>query len=617
MIKNLALTLVTVCWTVLAFAQQSTMQRFIDKDQVVFVVNMHPGVTYNKLNKETKDKYKIHEIIAPMLLQFAGGQPSEELLKKVSAQLEDPSKTGVNVKDDVYIWGQKPNSQSEDLYKTSDVNTLMINLVMPVTDSKRFKNFLNDIMSEQRKKEVISAGPNSTVLSNDMVITWNPERVIISGTTMEYSFFEDREEFEERKNKALLQHALDLTKVDPKKSLEGSNSFKASLDKEADMSFWADYSNLMMNEEMMPREMQGIFGALARLTDQTVLSGQGYFRAGEAEIKTNFSMNEAMKRVTDAAYSKGGINKKFFKYIDKTNLMGLYSFSMDLKGFMMTYGQEIHRALKEEDTKETRILMNMMDIVDIFLDEEETYELLTGDMMIALTDMRVIKREVADFKYNEESNTWEEETEMREEVMPVINFMLGYGNEANLRHFIDLGVNTGGVTKQQEGVWTIPQIKEETGFDFYIIMKDGILMMTNDDQVAKNPNGFPAAKQLPLASVTEMSNYVMYGMLDATQISRVAQKAYAKQEGGVPNDVMEMEKIFSKVEFKSMTPNGNGFNTNLYVKMRDQDTNALQFLLDNMENMMTGGRSGKSSDGSAPGEDYDEIEEEEDGVKRL
>lgn len=616
MIKNFALTLVTVCWTVLAFAQQATMQRFIDKDQVVFVVNMHPGATYNKLNKETKDKYKINEVIAPMLLQFTGGQPSEELLKKVSAQLEDPSKTGVNVKDDVYIWGQRPVSKSEELYTEADGNTMMINLVLPVIDSKKFQNFLNDILSEQRKKEIIIAGPNSTVLSNDMVITWNKERVILSGTTMKYSFFEDREEFEERKNKALLQHALDLNKVDPKKSLEGNTSFKASLDKEADMSFWADYGNLMMDVDMMPRDMQGIFGALSRLTNKTVFSGQGYFREGEAEIKTNFSMNEPMKRVTDAAYSKGGINKKFFKYIDKTNLMGLYSFSMDLKGFMMTYGQEIHRVLKEEDTKETRILMNMMDIVDIFLDEEETYELLTGDMMIALTDMRVVKREVADFQYNEESNTWEEETEMREEVMPVINLMLGYGNEANIRHFIDLGVNAGGLMKQQEGVWIIPEIKAETGFDFYIIMKDGILMMTNDDQVAKNPNGFPAVKQLPLASITEMSNYVMYGMLDATQISRVAQKAYAKQEGGAPNEVMELEKIFSKIEVRSTQPDNSGFNTNLYVKMRDQDTNALQFMLDNMEKMMTSG-SGSSSDGASPGKDYEEIEEEEDGVKRL
>lgn len=170
--------------------------------------------------------------------------------------------------------------------------------------------------------------------------------------------------------------------------------------------------------------------------------------------------------------------------------------------------------------------------------------------------------------------------------------------------------------KQQEGVWTIPEIKAETGFDFYIIMKDGILMMTNDDQVAKNPNGFPAVKQLPLASITEMSNYVMYGMLDATQISRVAQKAYAKQEGGAPNEVMELEKIFSKVEIRSTQPDNSGFNTNFYVKMRDQDTNALQFMLDNMEKMMTSG-SGSSSDGASPGKDYDELEEEEDGVKRL
>ncbi|MGH1334570.1 MAG: DUF4836 family protein [Aureispira sp.] len=615
MIKTFALTVLAVLWTAMVFAQQSTMQRFIDKDQVVFVVNMHPGATYNKLNKETKDKYKIHEVIAPMLLQFAGGQPSDELVKKVSAQLEDPNKVGINVKDDVYLWGQRPTSKSEELYKSSDLNVLMINMVIPVTDSKKFKKFLQDILSDQRKEEVVTSGSNSTVLSRDMIATWNNERVIISGTTMDYNFFEDREEFEERREKALFQHALDLTKVDPKKSLEGNKDFQTSLDKEADMSFWADYGSLMVDADMVPREMRGLYKSLSKLTEKTLFSGQGYFKEGEAEIKTSMSLNPSMKRVTDAAYSKGGINKKFFKYVDKTNLMGLYSFSLDLKSFMMTYGQEIHAVLKEQDTKETRIAMNMMDILDIFLDEEETYELFTGDMMMALTDMRVIKREVSDFKYNEESNTWEEETEMIDDVMPVVSFMMAYGNEANLRHFIDLGVNMGGLEKKQEGVWTIPQFKEDMGTDLYIIIKDGLLIMTNDDLIAKNLNGLPASKQLSAASVNEMAGYVMYGMLDATQISRVAQQAYKKNDRSMPNEIMELEKIFSKVELKSMTPNNGDFKTDLYVRMKDQKANALQFLMDNMEEMMNGGRSNQRYQEEE--EAVEEVEEEEEGVKRL
>jgi len=367
---------------------------------------------------------------------------------------------------------------------------------------------------------------------------------------------------------------------------------------------------------MMPREARGLFEALSKLTDKTIFTGQGYFKQGEAQIKTSMSMNETMKRVTDAAYGKGGMNKKFFKYIDKTNLMGLYTFSMDLKGFMMTYGQEIHRVLKEQDTKETRIAMNLMDIVDIFLDEEETYELLTGDMMIALTDMRVTKREVSDFQYNEETNDWEEQTEMVEEVMPVMNLMMAYGNETNIRHFIDLAVNVGGLEKKQEGVWTIPEIKEKAGANVYIILTDGILMITNDDQVVKNLKGFPASKQLPAATVNELAGYVMYGMLDATKVSEVAQKAYAKQEGGVPSEIMELEKVVDKIEVKSMNPENQGFQNNLYVQLKDKNTNALQFVLDNAEKMMTGGRSSSSSEEEAPTEEYEEVEEE-DGVKRL
>ncbi len=409
---------------------------------------------------------------------------------------------------------------------------------------------------------------------------------------------------------------MDLTKVDPKKSLEGNKNFQLSLDKTADMSFWMDYSKFMINSDMIPKEMRSLYDALAELTDEMILSGQGYFRAGEAEIKTSFSLNENMQRVMSAGYNKKGLNKKFFKYIDKTNLMGLYSGSVDLKGFMMAYGTEIHRVLKKQDTKETRIAINMMDIVDIFLDEEEIYSLFTGDFAFALTDMRVVNREVADFKYNEESNSWEEETETVEEVMPIMTMMMTYGNKTNLQHFIDLGVNMGGLIKTQEGVWTVPEFKKDLGMDLYIVLKDGLMMMTNDDQIAKNIDGLPATKQLPLASMTEMSNYIQYGMLDARQISRVAQKVYADKEDNMPNEIMELEKVFSRVEFKSDNYSGKDVKTNLYFRMRDQDANALQFLLDNIENLMSG--VNKSS-GSAPMEEYEEIDdsEDEEGVKRL
>lgn len=613
MIKHFSFVLLAFLWASVAFAQKSTMQRFIAQERLVFVVNMHPSSTYNKLNKETKDKYRINELIAPILLKFSSGQPSEKEIKKVSEQLSDPSKVGINVKDDIYIWGQRPKAQNERSYTASAMENMIISMVIPVTDNKKFKNFLSNIIAESQQKEIITAGSNSTMVNNEVIVTWNNERVILSSSTLEHNFFEDRKDFEERRNKTLLQHASDLTKVDPKKSIENNKSFKASLDKEADINFWGDYGKLVLDPSIMPMEMRGLFTALSKLTDNTILSGQAYFKNGEAEIKTSMSLNPPMKRVTDAAYNKRKVNKKFFKYIDKTNLMGMYSFSMDLKSFMMAYGQEIHKVLKEQDTKETRIAMNMMDIMDIFLDEEETYELLTGDMMIALTDMRVVKREVADFKYNEESNSWEEEIEMVDGVVPIMSLMLSCGNEVNIRHFIDLGVNVGELVKKQEGVWMVPAFKEDLGTDFYIILKDGTLIMTNDDQIAKNVNGLPVTKQLSPSSVTELSNYVMYGMLDATQISRVAKKAYAQNKENVPNDIMELEKIFSKMEFKSITPENKDFQTNFYCRMKDENTNALQFLLDYVENMINQTNNG-SSEKTIP---YEEEDEEEEGVKRL
>lgn len=603
------LLIFTLFLTTLLQAQQPGLQQYIGQDKVLLVANFHPHNSYQKIDKNTKNNYKINEMIAPMLIRLTGAPPSEENIKKVSQQISDPAKVGMSLKDDLYIWVQQPNGVDKSLYE-NDENAYILNFILPVTDGKKFRKFLDGLLDEDRLKEVVKMGPVSSLINDEMLLMWDDKRLILSMSTIQYSFFEEMEEFEARRNKLLQQHAKSLINLDSKKSLATNKEYLATIDKTADFNIWVNYDNLNNDPNIYPREVRGLMQSLASLTEGNRISAKGFFRNGELEVISNFKSNDAIQRMMERGYNKGGLNQKFYKYIDNTNLMGLYTMSTNTKGLMTSYGEEIYKAFQESDAPESKIVVNMLDIMDIFLDEEEIYSLFQGDIVVAVNDLRIIEIERSDFQYNDEEDKWDEVKVKEEEVMPIATMMLNMGNAQNIQHFIDLGVNTDILTEQQKGVWVVKEVKEETGVDFYIITHDDLLLFSNDANLVKNLNsGFPKSKQLPTAMVKELAQYTQYGFIDMSKISDMVKKTYERIEDDAPNEIMEMAKIFQHFEVKSYLPQGANTKTDLHIQFQDKDTNVLSLMFKGLGELIpTGGMEEKI-------EEEEEVEEE--GVKRL
>lgn len=595
--------------TTLLQAQQSGLQQYIGQDKVLLVANFYPNNSYQKIDKDTKNNYKIHEMMAPMLIRLADGNPSEENIKKVSQQLSDPAKVGMSFKDDLYIWVQQPNGIDKNLYE-NDENAYLLNFILPVTDGKKLRKFLDGLLDEDRMKEVVKMGPVSSLINDEMLLMWDEKRLILSMSTIQYSFFEEMEEFEARRNKLLQQHAKSLIKLDSKKSLATNKEYQAIVDKTADFNVWVNYDNFNNDTNIYPREVRGLMQSLASLTKGNRINAKGFFRNGELEVISNFKSNDAIQRMMEKGYNNRGLNQKFYKYIDNTNLMGLYTMSTNLKGFMTSYGEEIYKAFQESDAPESKIVVNMLDIVDIFLDEEEIYSLFQGDVAVAVSDLRIIEVEHSDFQYNDEEDKWDEVKVKKEEVMPIATMMFNMGNAQNIQHFIDLGVNTDVLTEQQKGVWVVKEVKEQTGIDFYIITHDDLLLFSNDANLVENLNsGFPKSKQLSAAMVKELAQYTQYAFIDMNKISTVVKKTYERIEDEAPNEIMEMAKTFQHFEAKSYLPQGANTKTNLRIQFQDKDTNVLSLMFKGLGELIpTGGMEEKM-------EEEEEVEEK--GVKRL
>ena len=614
MLKHLLFTMLFVCsGTLWLGAQSQDLQQYIGQENVFLVFNFSPNATYEKLGKETRDAYDINEMLAPMVLRLAGAEATEESIKKVSKQLEDPAKVGVVMDGQAYFWVQQPTGVEMALYE-KDASPFMINFALPVSDQKKFRNFLNSLMPKEIQEKIGKMGSGEGLINDGMLLQWDKKHLVLASSTIEYNFYEEMDEFLARREKIMQQHSDMLLKIDAKSSLASDKEYQAGLNKEADFNMWFNYDHFEQDPGIYPREVRGLMRSLASLTKGNRINIHGFFRNGMLEVAADFQMNDAIKRMTDVGYKKGGIDTKFYRYIDKTNLMGLFTMSTNTTALFKAYGEEIYKAFQESDARESELVVNGLDIVDIFLDEEEIYGLFQGDVAVAVNDLRVVQVERSDFQYDEEADQWDEVTVTEEEVIPIATMMASMGNAQNIQHFIDLGATLGLLTKQSEGVWTVKEIKEETGMDFYIITHDDLLMFSNDAELPKNlKSGVPKGKQLSAASIKELSACTQYLSIDMTKISEVTKSVYERTKDKAPNEIMEVAKILDRMDIKSYYPNGNVMESDFILQFQDKETNVLDLMFEGASRFLLQGES--MEPGETPQEE-EEVEEEE-GVKRL
>ncbi len=603
--KSISTLIILFMATQLLVAQEKSMQQFIAKDKAVFVTTLSPYTTYSKLNDATKDKYNVSEMLAPMLLGMAGGDMSEENVKKVKEDLSDTKKAGLDTKQDIHIWAQRPAEMSED-----DPDALLFNLVIPVTDGNKLRSFLEQLFGADQIKSMIPKGDALNMVHNGMLINWNKQRLIITASSSEKSFFEEREEFNKRMSDMYMEHATALGAVTVESSIIKDMDYQNQVKKEADFSFWMDYNNVLPPLAQVPMQARELVGSLYELIGGMKLSGHAYAKDGVGQFSTTMYANEPMTRVFNQSYDLR-INKNFFKYVDNTNLMGMYSLAMNPKGFMDSYGSEVYKALKK--SKEGTLVTNMLDIIDIFIDEDEIYTLLKGDVMFAVTDIQIMDRKSSDFEYDEGSDKWEEITTTIKEPMPLAVMMFSYGSEENIMKFIDLGSNASLLSKRADGVWAVAGVKEEIGVDLFIIVKDGVLMFTNDENITKNLGGLPKNKQMSAKDIKDISSYIQYGFLDASKMVATSKKTMKEMGQTFPEELAVVEENLSKFEIKTYAPEGNKVKTDMYLRFKDKDANALQIMVDGVLKIM---EQKKSSRNDEPVYDEEEVEEEE-GTKKL
>jgi hypothetical protein len=337
--------------------------------------------------------------------------------------------------------------------------------------------------------------------------------------------------------------------------------------------------------------------------------------AGEFSLEYKSYMNEKMGNIARGASSLKP-NRKLYKYIKGDNLMAFYSGQFNIKGYAESFSKEISEVLNK--TKEGVLVNNLWDIVDIFVDEEEAYTLWNGDFAMALTGLKTIQKEQVDYNYNADTDTWDEETSTKEEIMPVGVIGGSYKSEENVMKFIKLGVNIGGLSQRGEGVYAVAGAQKELGMDVFVILNKGVLLITNDSLLTVKRKGFSGKEKFPVAEWKNVLTTMQYGFVDVVKFADVVTKYHEKADKKVPENINKAKDVITRMEMKVYKPIGNTMASEFKIIFTDKNKSTLNTLFElGKKGMQMGPMLGFPGQGG--GDEFDEFDEFEieEGVKKL
>lgn len=211
----------------------------------------------------------------------------------------------------------------------------------------------------------------------------------------------------------------------------------------------------------------------------------GYFekdriRLNQVITPKNEETKKSYQEICDAK-----IDKNMLNYIG-SNVLGYYSISMDTQAVMNYEYKILKNTLnsvyqsysKDASGNEADVLI---DAVALFLDEKAIADLVPGNAVFVLHDLKKVQREYVDISYDE--NYEQIETKgTKDEIQPDFTFMMNTRNESFVNKLLKLPLNKSKFTATDyqltNGYYTIHFEKDNVFENLYLGLKNGVVMLT-------------------------------------------------------------------------------------------------------------------------------------------
>lgn len=323
--------------------------------------------------------------------------------------------------------------------------------------------------------------------------------------------------------------------------------------------------------------MAGMYKQLAGLYKGTYMSMRMNFNEGELGLETEMFASEEMMDMYESFY-KHKFDKKLYKYIDASNLLGFYQLSLNVENTFEGVADLMFPIL-EQDPSYGPVFTAAMGALDVIIDQESLYELFGGDLVLAVTGVQEYERVITTYEYDEDFNATEiQKTEI--ERLPQFTVLAPFGNRENLMKLVNLGVKTN-VLNQTGNYYTIADT-DELGMKLYLAPNaDDILIISNDSELmgSKLNSGFASDKQLGKDPKKWMKNNSQTFFWDVPATIEVLNSLGMEEDNPFFSYLSNERAAMNEILLASPKKLKGSVYTEMNIKMNDKNENVLTQLM--------------------------------------
>lgn len=480
-------------------------------------------------------------------------------------------------------------------------------------DTKKFDTFINNIVPKEQQEELIKLNNGYQYYSDDdIMIVWNNDIVTFIDYTIPYNYYneveeavdenyyesyKDRLEAEAKKKelekKAKLESVLNnIFNNNPQHSLKFNANYKKSLIEKGDVTFFINA--LGNNSDIF---FKAYSNSRAKTEDFLSLFKDNFSYGSLNFNNNNVSLNSTqhvgahyLKQIKEV--NKKKFNKSMYKYIDGENLMGIVGFASNMKPAYEIYKDMYINILTNMDFGEDWI-GTAADIGFTFFDEEELFDLIQGDFVFAVTDIKEFEVEYTSYDYDDDYNRIES-IKTKKETLPEFVSVATIGNEELRNKIIKLMMQTD-VIRKKGNYYELQEPKSRYSkraakpLNIFYMIKDDLLIVTNDESLLKdnNGNGLPKAQQINGEAYKLMKSNNMFAYW-------TPKGTYEKVPAQFSADIEPLESLantYKSIELQGVSNKGNLFTTSAKINLIDNSKGSLMISLEMINELIkTAGR---------------------------
>ena len=559
-------------------------------------------LTWNPANLDKKvplNKVQDMQMWEMGISQLAAGMApdNEELMYQF---LNSPSAFGVDGMGTVYFVGKQAEAG------------LQVAMLFGITDQAKLTKFAQDI-SEAPLQAVSKGNYQYYDIEENVAFAHTANTGVIGFTVPEpdaeapFSWDEDYEYDEEEEESAEEAPPAPAAAKLPvgdwlatlmrttSNNLLNNQQYRRTLETSYDVGFYIDYAYVNRVQQDNGLRQLSALGGMSALTDLlngmyegTFLGGGLNFLPGKIQLNTKYYSTPKMERLLEQA-TEHKFKKQLVRYLKGDELVGFLHLNFDTED-TAEGTKELYKDAARSFPEYGEAAATAMEIMGMFIDEEQLYELLPGQMVIGMTGVEMVERLKTVTEYDENFEPVDVE-KMVTEPLPQFTAVIQTADERSMRKFMKLGRELG-VLESQGAYYKV--MSEEVPMDMYAaIVKDAVIITTDGNLMGSRlASGYRGEQAVSKDMLKRMKGASTLFYIDIEQAVKAGANAASGDAAMAMMGVGMVADRFKSVQIHSPADQENGFLTSFIIEMSDDKTNALEQLLDLLNmgaSMMMGG----------------------------